>query len=273
MGLIKRALDSIKGTLEDQSLTAITCEDMGNDILMVKKSKSNGIIRNGSILIVNPGQMAVILDNGKVIDASAEPGAYTWQSDASPSFFAGNFGGMFREMWERFKMGGETYQDQAVYYINTKEIMDNGFGTPAPVMYRDWAYVTQNWRSGKLLPMQIDIKCAGNYTFEIDQPWVFLSTVGGTAKIYAKNELTGQMRSEIVASFQAMLNSLGAEEHQVSSGDLMSNKSQSLIRKLMAESEFDAPIRRRGIRLLGFTVQSVTLTEESKKAIRDYEIT
>ena len=44
MGLIKAAVGAIGGTLGDQWKDLISCEDMGNDILMVKKTTKNGII-------------------------------------------------------------------------------------------------------------------------------------------------------------------------------------------------------------------------------------
>ncbi len=270
MGLIKTAIDSIKGTLQDQYQTAVHCEDMGNDLLMVKKTKQNGIIRNGSLIVVNPAQVAVIIDNGRVVDASAEPGVYEFQSDSSPSFFAGNFGGMFREMWTRFVFGGATYQDQAVYYINTKEIINNGFGTPAPIIYRDWEHcMADARRPGGFVPMRVGIKCAGNYTFMIDQPWQFLKRIGGTAMMYYKDELTDQMRIEIVSTFQAVLNSLCDEQHRVFPMDLPAKSFH--IKELMDLKVFDAPIRERGIRIAGFNVLSVQFDDESKEKIDAFE--
>jgi membrane protease subunit (stomatin/prohibitin family) len=269
MGLIKRAMDSIKGTLEDQFETVITCEDLGNQLLMVKKTKHNGIIRNGSRIVVNPGQLAVLVDNGRVIDAAAEPGVFEFQSEASPSFFGGNFGGVFKEMWTRFVFGGATWQDQAVYFVNTKEIIDNGFGTPAPVMYRDWEHQAQNSRMpGQFLPLRVAIKCRGNYTFEINEPALFMQKIGGTAPIYQKDELCGQMRQEIIAVFQAVLNSLCNEQSKVFPMDLPAQS--FLIKQMMDQQMFDQQIRARGIRIVGFNVVNVDLDDESKKKVDEF---
>ena len=67
MGLIKAAVGAIGSTLHDQWKEAIRCEEMGNDILMMKKTTKNGVISNGSTIIVGQGQCAIIYDNGKVI--------------------------------------------------------------------------------------------------------------------------------------------------------------------------------------------------------------
>ncbi|WHH61333.1 SPFH domain-containing protein [Petroclostridium sp. X23] len=270
MGLLKITLDSIKGTIGTQSLTTIRCDDMGDHILMMKKTGKNGIIRNGSVIIVNPGQMAVIVDNGKVLDASAEPGAFEFRSEASPSFFSGDYMDTFREMWTRFTFGGAGFQDQAVFFLNTKEILNNGFGTLAPVMYRDWEHcMSDARRPGHVVPIRVGIKCSGNYTFQIDQPARFLERIGGTAPIYGKEELCDQMRMEIIAVFQAVLNSLCDEGHQVFPLDLPSQG--FMIKELMQEKVFDKNIRERGLRIVDFHIINVILDDESKRKIDEFE--
>ena len=122
MGLIKAALNSAGGVLHDQWKEFIRCENLDNNTLMVKKTTPNGIISKGSAIEVAPGQIAVIFQNGKVLDATAEEGIYTFDESISPSFFAGDFSEVFKEMWTRFTYNGGTNKDQAVYFINTKEI-------------------------------------------------------------------------------------------------------------------------------------------------------
>ena len=91
MGLIKAAGAAIKGELKDQFLKPIMCEDMGNEILMRKVTTENGVIPNGSRIIVAPGQVAALYDNGRILDATAEAGTYEFKTEASPSFFGGEF--------------------------------------------------------------------------------------------------------------------------------------------------------------------------------------
>ena len=67
MGLIKAAVGAVGSTLHDQWKEAIRCEDMSNDVLMVKKTTKTGVISNGSTVIVGPGQCAIIYDNGRII--------------------------------------------------------------------------------------------------------------------------------------------------------------------------------------------------------------
>lgn len=77
------------------------------------------------------------------------------------------------------------------------------------------------------------------------------------------------MRSEVLASFQNVLNELGNSEHKVPVLELPSQTDE--IKKTMDEKVFDEPIRNRGIKITGFAVESVTLDEESNKKIDEYE--
>ena len=270
MGLIKAAVGAIGSTMQDQWKEAIRCENMPNDVLMVKKTTPNGVISNGSTIIVAPGQCAIIYDNGRVIDATAEEGTYTFDSSSTPSFFAGQFGAVFKEMWQRFTYNGATAKQQAVFFFNTKEIVDNRFGTPVPIPYQDWSHPIPNQMTGTVTPLRVNVRCFGKYTFRISNPALFMNTMAGTADIYKKDLVIEQIRTEVIASFQNVINELGNSEHKVPVLELSSQTDE--IKEIMDERVFDEKIRERGITLVGFAVEPVTLDEESEKKIDDYEL-
>ena len=270
MGLIKAAVGAVGSTLHDQWKEAIRCEDMGNDILMVKKTTPTGVITAGSTIIVAPGQCAIIFDNGRVLDATAEDGAYTFDSSSSPSLFAGQFGGMFKEMWQRFTYNGASAKQQAVFFINIKEIIDNKFGTPNPIIYRDWEHAVMNPRTQSLMGMKVGIRCFGTYTFKINDPFLFMSQIAGTADVYKKDLLNAQIKSEVIGAFSNITNSLGSDEYRVNAMDIP-NKTDE-IRAMMEENVFDEPIRKRGVALESFVVESVTFDEKSEEKIDTYEL-
>lgn len=269
MGLIRATFGAVGGTLKDQWKEAIRCEDLGNDILMKKVTTPTGVITNKSTVIVGPGQCAIIYDNGRVIDATAEEGIYTFDTSSSPSFFAGQFGAVFKEMWQRFTFHGASAKQQAVFFFNTKEIINNPFGTKTPVLFQDWAHPIPNQMTGKLLPLSLKIKCFGKYTFKIENPAVFMNEIAGMAEEYRKDQIIEQIFSEVLDTFQNVLNQLGTEKHQVPALELPSQTDE--IREMMANSTFDEPIRRRGLQLTGFVVEGVSLDEDSEKKITEYE--
>ena len=269
MGLIKAAAGAIGSTLHDQWKEAIRCEDLGNDILMKKKTTPTGVITNKSTIIVAPGQCAVIYDNGKVIDATAEDGYYTFDTSSSPSFFAGQFGAVFKEMWQRFTYNGASAKEQCVFFFNIKEIIKNKFGTPAPVPYSDWSHAIPNEMTGEVTPLGLKVKCFGTYTFRLVNPAAFMNNISGTADEYRVSELTEQIRSEVVAVFQNVLNELGTSAHKVPVYNLPSQTDE--IKQMMDEKVFDEPVRRRGLQIEVFAVESVTLDPDSERKIEEYE--
>ncbi len=270
MGLIKAAKGAISSTLGDQWKEAIRCDDMTGDILMAKKTTPTGVITNGSTVIVAPGQCAVIYDNGKVIDATAEDGLYTFDTSTSPSFFAGQFKDTFKEMWQRFLYNGATSKQQAVFFFNLKEIMDNKFGTSAPIPFQDWSHPIPNRMTNTMSPLSVNVRCYGTYTFKIDNPAVFMQELAGTADTYYKSSVVGQMRSEVMSAFQNVLNELGNSEHKVPVLEMPSQTDE--MKQMLEERVFDEPIRRRGLRLVSFNIESVTLEEESERKINEYEL-
>ena len=269
MGLIKAAASAIGSTMQDQWKEAIRCEDLGNDILMKKKTTPTGVITNKSTIIVAPGQCAVIYDNGRVIDATAEDGFYTFDTSSSPSFFAGQFGAVFKEMWQRFTYNGATAKEQCVFFFNIKEIIKNKFGTPAPVPYQDWSHAIANEITGEFTPLGVKVKCFGTYTFRLVNPALFMNNIAGTADEYRVSQLTEQIRSEVVAVFQNVLNELGNSAHKVPLLELPSQTDE--IKQMMDEKVFDEPVRRRGLQIEVFAVESVTPDPDSERKIEEYE--
>ena len=268
MGLIKAIGSAIGGTLKDQWLDLIKCDNMDMDTLMVKQTTKTGQISKGSRIIVAPGQAVVIYDSGSVLDASAEEGVYTFDESSSPSFFGGQFGPVFKEMWQRFTYGGTPAKEQAIFFFNIKEILDNKFGTATPIMFQDWkhpSFTEDGQKDGTFM----NIRCYGKYTFQIDDMGIFMRNHAGTGNIIKKDAITEQMRSEVIAALQSIINELGSGADPIGALELPS-KTQRM-KEIMDERVFDAPIRARGIRLVSFTIESVSLDDESKEFLRQYQ--
>ena len=269
MGLIKAITGSIGGTLRDQWLDLIKCDNMDMNTLMVKQTTKTGQISKSSRILVAPGQVAVIYDSGAVLDATAEEGIYNFDQSSSPSFFAGEFGPVFKEMWQRFTYGGTPAKEQAVFFFNIKEILDNKFGTATPIPFQDWSHAIPNQMTGSLSPMGVNVRCYGKYTFKLDDVAVFMRIHAGTANVVKKQDITEQMRSEVIASFQNVLNEMGNSQHRVPVLELPSYTDE--MKQVMDERVYDEPIRARGVRLVSFTVESVSLDEASQQKIDRYE--
>lgn len=153
MGLIKAASGATGGVLADQWKEYFYCEAISADVLAVKGRKKitgrssntkgdENIITTGSMIAVADGQCMLIVDQGKVAEVCAEPGEFVYDASTEPSVFAGSLGEsigrVFKNIGKRFTFGGEAPKDQRIYYINTKEITGNKYGTAQPVLSGWW---------------------------------------------------------------------------------------------------------------------------------------
>lgn len=211
MGLIKAGLGALGGTLADQWKEFFYCDSISKDILVVKGQKrisgrssntkgNDNIISNGSGIAVADGQCMIIVENGKIVEVCAEPGEFTYDSSTEPSIFSGSLGESIKQSFltvgKRFSYGGDPGKDQRVYYFNTKEIMDNKFGTPNPFMF-DVVNKHINMRR------TVQVRCNGVYSYKIVDPLLFYTKVcGNISDEYTREEIDGQLKTEFIDALQ-----------------------------------------------------------------------
>jgi len=221
MGLIKAITGAAGGVLADQWKEFFYCDSIANDILIVKGQKhisgrssntkaEDNIISNGSGIAVADGQCMIIVEQGKVVELCAEPGQFTWNSSTEPSIFAGSLGESiletFKAIGKRFTYGGDTGKDQRVYYFNTKEILDNKFGTANPIAFR----VVDSRIN---FDVDVSLRCNGTYTFRITDPIkLYTNVTGNVAQSYSKDELRDTMKTEFVSALGPALAKLSMLE-------------------------------------------------------------
>lgn len=211
MGLIKAGVGALGGTLADQWKEFFYCESMDKNVLMVKGQKrvsgrssntkgNDNIISNGSGIVVADGQCMMIVEQGKIVEVCAEPGQFTYDTSSEPSIFSGNLGESIKETFKtigkRFTFGGDTAKDQRVYYFNTKELVDNKFGTPTPIPFR---VVDRNIG----LDIDVSVRCSGVYSYKIANPLLFYTNVcGNVDREYTRDELDTQLKTEFISALQ-----------------------------------------------------------------------
>ena len=104
MGLIRAGLNAVGGTLASQWKEYFYLDAMPEGVLAAKANKKtkgrfggsrnedDNIISAGSVIAVNEGQCAMIVDQGKIVEFTAEPGEFVFDQNAEPSIFYGPFG-------------------------------------------------------------------------------------------------------------------------------------------------------------------------------------
>ena len=211
MGLIRAAISAVGGTMADQWKEFFICESLDADVLAVKGQKrigsrsankkgSDNLITSGSGIAVADGQCALIVEQGKIVEVCAEPGEYTYDASTEPTIFSGNLGSSLDQVFDvigkRFTYGGDTGKDQRIYYINTKELIDNKFGTPNPVPFR-----VVDRKIG--LDVDVSVRCSGVYSYRISNPLLFYANVcGNIEQEYRREELDHQLKTEFISALQ-----------------------------------------------------------------------
>ncbi len=278
MGLIKAVFGAVGGTLADTWKEYITCDAIPADVLVVKgKNKagkrssntkgSDNVISNGSGIVVADGQCMIIVDQGRVVEICAEPGEYTYDMSTQPSLFSGSLGksiiDTFKEMGSRIAHGGEAAADQRVYYFNTKELLDNKFGTPTPVPFR----VVDN-NIG--LDIDISVRCNGVFSYKIADPILFYTNVcGNVSHDYSREEIDRQLKSEFLAALQpafAKISAMGVRYSALPGHTLeLSDAMNEVLSAKWKET--------RGLQIVSIAVNSISAPKEDEDMIKEMQKT
>ena len=278
MGLIKAGLGALGGTLADQWKEYFYCEAMDKDTMVVKGRKRTGsrssntkgndnIISNGSVIAVADGQCMMIVEQGQIVEVCAEPGEFTYDTSTEPSIFSGPLGDSiletFRTVGKRFTFGGDTGKDQRVYYFNTKELIDNKFGTPNPIPFR-----VVDSKIG--LDVDVSVRCSGVYSYRIADPLLFYTKVcGNVSQDYTRDELDSQLKSEFISALQpafAKLSDMELRPNQIvaHNTDLENAMNEALSVKWG---------QLRGLQVVSIALGSVTLPPEDAEMIKQLQRT
>ena len=278
MGLIRAAISAVGGTMADQWKEFFICESLDADVLAVKGQKrigsrsankkgSDNLITSGSGIAVADGQCALIVEQGKIVEVCAEPGEYTYDASTEPTIFSGNLGSSLDQVFDvigkRFTYGGDTGKDQRIYYINTKELIDNKFGTPNPVPFR---VVDRNIG----LDVDVAVRCSGVYSYRISNPLLFYANVcGNIEQEYRREELDHQLKTEFISALQPAF-------AKISDLEILPNALPGHVTELcdaMNEALTGKWANTRGITVVSVAIGTIDLPKEDAEMIKQAQKT
>ncbi len=278
MGLIKAGIGALGGTLADQWKEFFYCEAMDKEVLAVKGKKkisgrssntkgNDNIISNGSGIAVADGQCMLIVEQGKVVEVCAEPGEYTFDRSTEPSIFAGSLGKSiletFKTIGKRFTYGGDTGKDQRVYYFNTKELIDNKFGTANPVPFR-----VVDRKIG--LDIDVSLRCNGVYSYKIADPLLFYTNVcGNFTDEYTRDQIDNQLKTEFISALQPALAKLSDMEMRPNQIVAHNTELENAMNEALSQKWSEL----RGLKIVTVALGSVTLPDEDAELIKQAQRT
>lgn len=223
MGLIKAITSSVSQTLGDQFKEFVTCPSIDSNVLIQRgivnhgkgnKNPSEGVISNGSAIVVPEGMAMMVIDNGEIKEFTATPGTFTYDTSSEPSIFTGKLGegikNTFKTIGKRFTYGGMPARDQRVYYVNLLVITGNKFGSPQPKKITDEKYG------------MLEVTFFGEYAFQVKDPMRLVNTViGANAKdtVTYEEVVGGQLKSKFIEKLTVAISSV-MRNKKVSFGDM-----------------------------------------------------
>lgn len=276
MGLLQVGKSAAESVLADQWREYFYCSALAADVLVKKGKKRQGkrnyntkgsdnLITNGSIIAVNEGQCMIIVDQGAIVEVCAQAGEFVYDSSSEPSIFYGSLKesvvNSFKQFGKRFTMGGDTAKDQRIYFINTKEIMGNKYGTVNAVPFR----VVDN-NIG--LDIDIAIRCHGEYAYKIVDPILFYKNVCGNVESqYTRDQIDSQLKSELLTALQPAFGKISAMGVRYSALPGHAAEMADALNEVLSEKWGG----RYGIEISSFGINSVKAPEEDEKMIKELQ--
>lgn len=262
MGIIKAVSQAIRGNLGDQYKEVFEPANMGDQTVFTSgqlirrgnnQKGTDDTVSNGSVIHVYDNQFMMLVDGGKIVDYTAEPGYYTVDNSSLPSLFNGQFGDSLKDAWNRIGFGGATPTKQKVFYLNLQEIKGIKFGTTNPVNYFDTFYNAE-----------LFIRAHGTYSIKIVNPLQFYAEAIPKNKDHVEiTEINEQYLSEFMEAFQAAINQMSADGTRIS---FVTSKAREL-GKYMANVLDEDWNQLRGMEIQAVGIKSISYDEKSQELI------
>lgn len=229
--------DMLKQQASAQFLDLLEWLEDGGKTVVWRFPVFNQAITDRSRLVVREGQAAVFVSEGRLSDVFG-PGSYTLDTKNTPIM------SFFTTIAYQFQY---PYKGD-VYFVSTRQFLDNAWGTPNPILMRDPEFGP------------VRVRGFGNYAFRITDPAAFLRQVVGTDGLFTSDEITGQLKKKLVSVLADTLGESGVPLLDLASrymdlGDTLRDR---------INPHFQSSY---GVTLTDFAIQNLTLPEEVEKAL------
>lgn len=229
--------NKIKQKAFGEFIDIIEWTDDTSDTMIWRFPRYNSEIKNGAQLTVRETQVAVLVNEGQFADVF-QPGRHELTTSNMPILTT----------IRGWKYGFNSPFKVDVYFVNTKQFLNQRWGTANPIMMRDPEFGP------------IRLRAFGSYNFRVQEdPIPFIKNVAGTSGEFTTEGISEQLRNFVITKFTDYLG-----ESKIAALDLAANMnefSQELTIGLKDEfAEY-------GIELTRFLVENISLPEAVEEAL------
>ena len=271
MGLLRATTGSISQVIGDQFKEFITPATSDKTVLVQKgvvnhgsgnSNPTEGIITNGSKIVIPEGYAMMIIDNGAIKEFSAEAGEFIWDQSSEPSVFEGGFfkgiGDSIKRIGNRITFGGQPAHDQRVYYVNLLNITGNKFGSTNTETIFDPVYGS------------VEITFFGEYSFKVVDPTILITNVLGSMpkdEVSVEEVVGGQLKMEFTSNVSTCIADL-MTSNNISFNTVQKYKNEVV--KVMNNLLDESWVKQYGLEIQDMAL-NINASDESKAIIREVD--
>lgn len=225
--------------LKNEFIDIIEWVDNSNDTIVWKFPRFQNEIKMGAQLTVRESQVAIFMNEGKIADVF-QPGRYELQTQNMPILTT----------LKGWKYGFNSPFKADIYFVNTKQFIDQKWGTKNPITLSDPRFGF------------IELRAFGNFAFRVTDGGKFIKEIAGTNENFSTEDVAEQLRSMIVTKFT----------DAVGEGNIPVEKFAANMDELskLGQAKLNEDFLEYGLNITKFLVENVSMPEELKKEIFNY---
>ncbi|MEK4403379.1 SPFH domain-containing protein [Sporosarcina sp. FSL K6-6792] len=164
------------GFFKSQFIEVIEWTDQDASTMVYRFPVQNNEIKMGAELTVRESQVAIFVNEGEIADVFG-PGRHLLYTQNMPIL----------TKLKSWKFGFDSPFKAEVYFVNTKQFINQKWGTSNPIMMRDSEFGV------------IRLRGYGIYSYRVSEPVVFLKELFGTSASYDTSSIEGQLKKMVLS--------------------------------------------------------------------------
>ena len=229
--------NKIKQKAFGEFIDIIEWTDDTSDTMIWRFPRYNSEIKNGAQLTVRETQVAVLVNEGQFADVF-QPGRHELTTSNMPILTT----------IRGWKYGFNSPFKVDVYFVNTKQFLNQRWGTANPIMMRDPEFGP------------IRLRAFGSYNFRVQEdPIPFIKNVAGTSGEFTTEGISEQLRNFVITKFTDYLG-----ESKIAALDLAANMNEFSQELTIGLKDDFAEY---GIELTRFLVENISMPEAVEEAL------